>query len=134
MPKPSAARRLPGRFALLGAVQSALSLFIGVGGPLNMPFLLREELGRDRTVITHAAQMTTMHVLKVATFGLLGFALAPYLQLVLGMAVAAALGSWAGTQVRGRVPETWFRHGVRILVTGLALRMLVRGALQLAEG
>ena len=134
MPKPPGGRRLAGRFVGLGAVQTALSLFIGVGGPLNMPFLLRESLGRDRTVITHAVQMTSMHLLKVATFGLLGFAFAPYLQLMLGMVVGASLGSWAGTKVRGRVPETWFRHGVRVLITLLALRMLILGGLRLTDG
>ncbi len=58
MPKPSGTMRLPAKFALLGAFQTALSLFVGVSGPMNMPFLLHENLGRDRTVITHATQMT----------------------------------------------------------------------------
>ncbi|MDA0334726.1 MAG: sulfite exporter TauE/SafE family protein [bacterium] len=127
MPKLRGDRRLPFRFGVLGLVQTALSLFVGVAGPLNMPFLLREELGRDRTVITHSVQMTIMHMLKVVTFGLLGFAFAPYVQLVIGMTIGAVLGSWAGTRVRSHVPEHIFRHGIRILITVLALRMLLQG-------
>ena len=53
MPKFSRAPDFPAKFTLLGAFQTALSLFLGVSGPLNMPFLLRENLPRDRTVITH---------------------------------------------------------------------------------
>ena len=127
MPKPSGEARWPLKFSILGLAQTALSLFVGVAGPLNMPFLLREELGRDRTVITHSVQMTFMHSMKVFTFGLLGFAFAPYLQLLVGMTVGAILGSWAGTKVRAYVPEQVFRTGVRILITILALRMLMQG-------
>ena len=68
---------LPAKFALLGAFQTALSLFLGVNGPLNMPFLLRENLPRDRTVITHSVQMTSSHAMKILTFGFLGLRLHP---------------------------------------------------------
>ncbi|MDA0991810.1 MAG: sulfite exporter TauE/SafE family protein [Verrucomicrobia bacterium] len=131
MPKPRGKARWPLTFGALGVVQTALSLFVGVAGPLNMPFLLRDDLGRDRTVITHSVQMTAMHLMKVATFGLLGFAFGPYLQLVIGMTAGAILGSWTGTRVRAYVPEQFFRHAVRILITILALRMLVQGVVAL---
>ena len=127
MPKPSGEAKWPLKFGVLGVAQTALSLFIGVAGPLNMPFLLREDLGRDRTVITHSVQMSFMHLMKVITFGLLGFTFAPYWQLVIGMTAGAIAGSWAGTKVRAYVPEKAFRHGVRILITVLAVRMLLQG-------
>ena len=50
--------QIPGKFGIIGAVQTFLSLFVGVVGPLNMPFLIREGLSRDRLVITHSTQMT----------------------------------------------------------------------------
>lgn len=126
MPKPSGKARFPAKFVVLGAFQTALSLFVGVSGPLNMPFLLRENLGRDRTVITHGTQMTAMHFLKVVLFGLLGFAFGPYVLLIVGMIVAATLGSFVGTKVRGHVPEEIFRKGLKVLITLLAVRMIVR--------
>lgn len=126
MPRFEAAPRIPGVFTILGTVQSALSLFVGVTGPLNMPFLLREDLGRDRTVITHAVQMTAMHGAKVVTFGILGFAFFDYWRLVLGMAAGAAAGSWAGTQLREYVPEHIFRIGIKILLTALCLRIILQ--------
>lgn len=126
MPRPSGEAKFPVKFTLLGMFQTALALFVGVSGPMNMPFLLHENLGRDRTVITHATQMTITHTLKVITFGLLGFAFADYLVLVVGMVMGATLGSYAGTWVRGRVPEAIFKKGLKILITVLAIRMIVR--------
>ena len=102
--------QIPGKFGIIGAVQTFLSLFVGVVGPLNMPFLIREGLSRDRLVITHSTQMTAVHVIKVSTFFLLGFAFAPYLYLMAGMIVSATLGSWGGHPVArpgagGPVPD-----------------------------
>ncbi len=118
--------RIPGKFAIVGGVQAFLSLFVGVVGPLNMPFLIREGLPRDRLVITHAVQMTAVHVIKVSTFFLLGFAFAPYLHLIAGMVVSTTLGSWVGTRLRARVPEALFRTVLKWVVTLLALRMILR--------
>ena len=126
MPRISRAPDVPAKFALLGAVQTALSLFVGISGPMNMPFLLRENLGRDRTVVTHAVQMTGTHVFKVVAFGLAGFVFGPYWMLVAGMIVAAMLGSYAGTRVRGYVSEALFKKGLKVLITLLAVRMMVR--------
>jgi uncharacterized membrane protein YfcA len=94
-----------------------------------MPFLLRENLGRDRTVITHSVQMTAMHLLKVITLGILGFAFGPYLGLIAGMVIAATLGSWLGTKLRGKIPEEIFRKGIKILISLLAARMLLKASL-----
>jgi len=126
MPKPSGTTRLPAKFVLLGAFQTALSLFVGVSGPINMPFLLHENLGRDRTVITHATQMTGTHTLKVIAFGLTGFVFGPYFLLIGGMILSATLGSFLGTKLRGRVPEAIFRKALKILITLLAIRMILR--------
>lgn len=118
--------QIPGRFFALGAFQTAVSLFVGVGGPINLPFLLREDLGHDRTVITHAVQMTSMHVLKVLTFGVLGFSFVAYWKILAGMVVAAIAGSWVGTHLRGYVPERIFSIALRIMITLLALRMILK--------
>ena len=129
LPRMDSVPGLPGTFTILGVFQTCLSLFIGIAGPLNMPFLLRENLGRDRTVITHSVQMTAMHTLKVVTLGVLGFAFWPYWRLVVGMVVAASAGSWLGTKFRGKVPENVFRQGIKFLITLLAVRMIVKATL-----
>ncbi len=129
MPRIDSAPRLPAKFAVLGALQTCLSLFIGIAGPLNLPFLLRENLGRDRTVITHSVQMTAMHTLKVFTLGMLGFAFGPYVRLIVGMIVAATIGSWLGTKLRDRISEEIFRKGLKVLISLLAFRMIARATL-----
>lgn len=125
MPKAELDLSLPGKFAGLGAVQTFLSLFVGVGGPLTSSFLWREGLGRDRIVITHAGMMTALHGLKVLTFGFLGFVFWPYLSIIVGMVVSVSLGSYVGTRLREYVPEALFRTIYRAVVTLLALRLII---------
>lgn len=129
LPKRKKPFRLPGHFALMGTMQTFLSLFVGVSGPLTNAFLLREELPRDRLVVTHGMLMTATHTLKILVFGLMGFAFASHLRLIAAMAVAVSLGSYAGTFLRGRVPEALFRKILKALITILALRMIARGLL-----
>lgn len=121
--------KVPGRFAGVGALQTFISLFVGAAGPLISPLLLREGLPRDHLVVTHGAMMTVLHSLKLIAFALLGFSLGPYLALLSGMIVAVVLGSWAGTSLRGRLPEARFRQGFKILLTLLAFRLLLSALL-----
>ena len=125
LPVPQRAFRVPGHFTVLGLVQTVLSLFVGATGPLTNAFLLRERLERDVLVVTHALFMTATHLLKVVVFGVAGFAFAPYLPLIGGTIVAVTAGSYAGTWLRGRLPERLFRAVLKALVTVLALRMIV---------
>jgi len=119
----------PGRFWSLGFVQAFLTLFVGATGPLNMPFLLRAGLTRDQLVVTAAAFMTVVHLVKIVTFGLLGFAFGPYALLMLLMVVAVISGSWAGTRLRHKVPEQLFVRVFKGLISLLALRMILRALL-----
>jgi len=129
VPIPKTVRTLPGRFLTLGAALTFLSLFVGATGPVSAPVLLKEGLPRDHFVATHAVMLTTVHVAKLLTFGLLGFAFGPFLGMMATMAAGAIAGSWVGTRLRHLVPETGFRRLVKLLITVLALRMLVMGSL-----
>ena len=116
----------PGRFLSLGFVQAFLTLFVGATGPLNLPFLMRAGLTRDQLVVTAAAFMTIVHLVKIITFGLLGFAFGPYLLLMVLMTIAVVGGSYAGTKLRHKVPEQLFRTVFKGLITLLALRMILK--------
>ena len=48
VPVPSRAFRLPGHFAIFGALQTFLALFVGVAGPLTGAFLASAGLPKDR--------------------------------------------------------------------------------------
>ncbi len=120
--------RWVGRFAAVGAVQTFISLFVGAAGPLVTPVLLREGLSRDRIVVTHGAMMSVLHALKIVTFGLLGFAFAPYLPLMAGLVASVSVGSWVGTHLRPKIPEELFRRLLKVALTLLALRLILRFA------
>ena len=125
IPGPRRAFRLPGHFAIFGALQTFLSLFVGVAGPLTGAFLASTGLPKERLVITHGTVMTVTHLCKILAFGFVGFAFAPYLPLIAGMIGAATLGSWCGTRLRARVSDSLFRKVFRIALTLLSLRMIV---------
>ena len=125
IPIPSRVSAFPGQFAVLGAVQTYLSLFVGATGPLTSPFLLRRGLPKNRLVVTLGTVMTAIHVLKLLVFAFAGFVFAPYLPLIGGMVVAVVLGSWVGTKLRGYVPEAALRRILKGLITVLAVRMIL---------
>ena len=70
--------------------------------------------------------MTIVHLVKIITFGLLGFAFGPHLILMALMVVAVISGSYTGTKLRHRVPEELFRKAFKMLITLLAIRMIVK--------
>ena len=69
--------------------------------------------------------MTATHLCKVAVFGFVGFSFSPYLHLIAAMIISASLGSWAGTQLRGHLPEECFKKIFKALITLLSIRMIV---------
>jgi len=121
----------PGKFLSLGFVQAFLTLFVGATGPLNLPFLIRAGLTRNQLVVTAAAFMTSVHLIKSVTFGLLGFAFAPYLSLMALMIIAVIAGSYAGTKLRHRVPEKLFLLVFKFSISLLATRMALNPLLEL---
>ena len=125
IPIPSRAAAFPGRFAVLGAVQTYLSLFVGATGPLLSPFLLHRGLPKDGLVVTLGAVMIAIHVLKLLVFAFAGFVFAPYVPLITGMVLAVVLGSWVGTKLRGHLPETALRRILKGLITVLGVRMVL---------
>jgi uncharacterized membrane protein YfcA len=121
----------PGKFLSLGIVQAFLTLFVGATGPLNMPFLMRAGLTKDQLVVTAAAFMTIVHLVKIVTFGLLGFTFALYLGLMVWMVIAVIAGSYVGTKLRHKVPEQLFLKVFKLLISLLAVRMIVKALLPL---
>ena len=125
LPLAGLARRLRSHFIPLGVVQSFLSLFVGATGPLSAPFLLQHGFKRDQIVATHAAMISLLHLVKTASFLVLGVVFSPYLALMAGMMISMTLGSYVGTRLRSRLPEKGFRLVFRLLVTLLGLRLIL---------
>ncbi|WP_298610810.1 sulfite exporter TauE/SafE family protein [uncultured Thiothrix sp.] len=113
-----------GEFLTIGFMQTGLGMLVGATGPLGQSTLVRKGLKRDEIVTTSAVFMVITHLLKLILFGFLGFSFAHYWQLTVGMIIATTLGSWFGTKIRHRVPETNFQVILKWLLTLLVLQII----------
>lgn len=120
--------RVPGSgqlaLGLLGFYQTGLGMLAGATGPLGSAVLLRRNSERDWLVVNTAVYMSLNHLLRFGAFVALGFSLAPWWGLLLGMIAAGICGSWVGTRLRHRVPQARFQRWFRWLVTLLAARLI----------
>lgn len=123
-PKPPGAVLAPRGLAAVGAVTTAISMFVGATGPLVAAFVHRLHDERRRTIATFSACMSVQHGCKALTFVGLGFPFADWLPLLSLILVAGVFGNWLGLQLLSRLPEHLFRLGFRVLVTVLAVRLV----------
>lgn len=110
-----------------GALSSFLTMFVGATGPFVTAWVKTLALPRQAHVATTASLMTLQHGLKIAVFGLLGFAFAPWAPLIAAMIAAGFAGTYAGKQLLDRLSERHFRRALNLLLTGLALRLIWMG-------
>ncbi|MCB0339355.1 MAG: hypothetical protein KDD53_07110, partial [Bdellovibrionales bacterium] len=75
-------------------------------------------------VVTQAALMTVVHILKITTFMVLGSYFHDYLVLIVAMVLATAIGSLVGTRLREIVSESLFKSVFKIVLTALAIRLI----------
>lgn len=125
-------RRIADRaYAAVGVATTFLTMFVGGTGPFVAAFVSPDRFGKEPTVATHGACMTVQHGLKVAVFGLFGFAFGPWIALLAAMIGAGFLGTLVGRAVLLRLPERAFRIAFRTVLTLLALRLLWSGLAQI---
>ena len=80
---------------------------------------------RRQFVATLAVLMVLQHGVKIAAFGVAGFAFGPYLPLLAGLLVFGFAGTLTGRLLLDRLPERVFSVALKIILTGLGLRLLV---------
>ncbi len=124
----------PGRFAILltGGFSSFLTMFFGATGSFISAMVKTLKLGRLEHVATHSACMVAQHLIKVAAFGLLGFAYGPYLPLIVAMVVSGFLVTVVGKRVLMRMQDRNFHRVLSVVLTLLALRLIYDGIAILA--
>ena len=123
-PQPKALAPSHRTFAGVGFATSFAGIFVGGTGPMIAPFIAAATPERRTVVATHAMLMTFVHIIRIAAFGVLGFAFAPYAGFVIGMIVTGFLGTVAGRYLLDRIPERAFRVAFKTILTILALRLL----------
>ncbi len=125
-----------GRFAIVltGVFSSFLTMFFGATGSFISAMVKTLRLGRLEHVATHSACMVAQHLIKVAAFGLLGFAYGPYLPLIIAMIASGFLGTVIGKRVLVKMQDRNFHLVLSVVLTLLALRLLWDGASVMMSG
>ena len=99
-------------------------MFVGRTGSVVDSFIRATTDERRITVGTHTAFISRQPRVKILTFGLLGFAFAPYLPLMIGMILLGIIGTWLGKSILTRMPERVFRRAFNTVLTLLATRLI----------
>jgi uncharacterized membrane protein YfcA len=126
-PKPAIDGKGPWRLPLLGLICGFASMLGAAVGALIIAYVGRAVPDRRGVIATQSACVTFIHAFKMIAFGLLGFAFAPYADLIAMMIAATLVGSIVGRLVLDRMNEALFRKLFRIVVTVLAIRMILKG-------
>lgn len=121
-------------FALTGVVTTFMTMIFGATGPFNAVVLSKTFGDRLTFLATTAAVMTLQHLVKVMVFALAGFAFASWLPLIAAMVVTGLVGTWAGTNILRKTPESLFRLIFKLCMSVLALDLMRRGVAGMPQG
>ncbi|MGR3711603.1 MAG: sulfite exporter TauE/SafE family protein [Shimia sp.] len=110
-----------------GLISSFLTMFFGATGPFVAGYVKALKLDRHAHSATHAALMTVQHGLKVAVFGVLGFAYADWAPFIVSLIAAGACGTWVGKLVLGRMTDHGFHRILNGILVLIALRLIWGG-------
>ncbi len=117
-----------------GAFSGFLTMLFGATGPFVSAFVKSMGFSRMDHVGTHAALMSLQHVLKIAVFGVLGFAFGPYALLVALMIAGGILGSMIGRGLLSRMSDRNFKPVLNVILVLLALRLAWKATESLLSG
>jgi uncharacterized membrane protein YfcA len=109
-------------------------MFFGATGPIAATMLSATALARLNIVATHAAAMVIQHVIKIAAFGLLGFAYAEWAWLIAAILVSGFAGTYVGTHYLRAMPEATFKRGFKTVLTAIAIYLIAAAAVDLKTG
>ena len=113
-----------GRFALVGFAATFIGVFVSATGTLVAPFVASAAPDRRNHAATLGALMSFVHILKLAAFAFLGFAVSAYIPLMAAMILTGAGGNWVGELALAKVSERRFRLILQVGLTILALKLL----------
>lgn len=116
-----------GLFVLGGVVSSIGTMIVGATGPMVAGLISSQGLKKQPLIATHASCMVLQHGLKILAFGLMGFAWASWLPVLVMMVASGALGTWLGTRMLDNLPEKLFRVAFRLTMVLLSLQLLWQG-------
>jgi uncharacterized membrane protein YfcA len=107
-----------------GLVTSYASLFVGASGPLVSAWVGNQQDDRWRYTSIFSSCMTVQHLLKLVVFGVLGFAYADWLALIIGMIASGYIGTKAGLRLLAKFADRDFKLVFKLVLTLLAIRAI----------
>ena len=107
-----------------GLVTTIMTMFVGATGPLVIALLKAFPLSPQALVASTAACLTIQHLLKVVVVGLLGFAFAEYIPMIIFMISSGFIGTLLGRKILLKTDVKKFNIGLSIVLSILALRLL----------
>jgi len=113
-----------GGAALTGVLSGFLTMLFGATGPFVTAFVKTRVLPARAHVGTQAAMMVFQHAIKVGVFGLLGFAFAQYLGLLLILVTASLVGTSIGRLLLGKLNDVLFHRLLNGLLLALSARLV----------
>ena len=111
-------------FIVSGFISAFFGMLTGTGLPLHSLAVKARSLSKHQVIATIAGSKMFMHSFKSITFGLLGFAFAPWLPLIAAMIGSGFLSTLAGSHLLDQISEEKFTRIFKIVLTLIALNIL----------
>jgi uncharacterized membrane protein YfcA len=111
-------------FFPIGFVTGALNMVVGVIAPILGVLIIRKDLSKETMVGTLGFFGLLGNLLKIAGFSIIGFSFIEFGPTILFMVPAAVIGTRVGRAVLARIDERYFMLGFRIVLIGLALKLI----------
>jgi uncharacterized membrane protein YfcA len=112
-------------FYPIGFVTGILNMIVGVIAPILGVLVIRKDLTKENVVGTLGLFGLVGNLLKIAGFTLVGFSFIEYGPTMAAMIPAAIVGTRVGRAVLSQLDERLFLIAFRIVLVGLALKLIV---------
>ncbi|MFF0270272.1 sulfite exporter TauE/SafE family protein [Kribbella sp. NPDC004536] len=120
--RPTPRRPSDPAFAAVGAASGLGSALLGSVGPLTAPFFLAYGLTRAAYIGTEAASAVSMHLSKIAAYGVGDLLTRQVLLYGVALTPATLAGTWVGKRIVGRISD-------RVFVVLVEIGLLAAGVL-----
>lgn len=122
----ASASALPARpaFALAGALNGSIGLFVGATGLFVGRLFFRPEWRKETVIGTLAMTQMLGHGLRVLAYGLVGFSALAAPQRLIPLCIAVIAGTVFGKRLNGWISDRAFVRLFRLILIALSLKLI----------
>jgi uncharacterized protein len=118
---------------LAGFLNGTLGMFVSATGLFVGRLFLRPEWSKETVVATMAMTQTLGHLLRIAGYASVGFAVTTQLDLLLPLVLATIAGTFAGRKLHDHLDESRFRALFKVILVALSLKLIYDGVTGLIQ-